>query len=338
MPSRRRDRPARPPSSSRSRSPRSSGCRSGTWSSRSRCWSRARPTRRASTSRRGSTAGSAERPVDRGNDVAPGQVLVDDRQSRAADQAQGGGGGASRRRGRPRADRGRHARRSGGRAQGGAGRRPRPAARWPQQTYDRTKQLTARDFASVAEARRGDGDALDVAQPQPAAGQARLRRGGRRLHRRRARRRPGERSSRPRPPIATLQAAGRRDDGQGADRRRRSIRSAPSSASIVSPGVPLLSLVDLGDIWLRFDLREDLVKGLKVGDRFDVRVPALGDRPITVEVAHDRHARRICRMARHARDRRLRPQDLRDARLSGRQPCPSLRPGMSVYADWTDAR
>ena len=48
--------------------------------------------------------------------------------------------------------------------------------------------------------------------------------------------------------------------------------------------MPLLSLVDLADVWLRFDLREDLVKGLKVGDRFEVRVPALGDKPITVAV------------------------------------------------------
>ena len=52
----------------------------------------------------------------------------------------------------------------------------------------------------------------------------------------------------------------------------------------VSPGVPLLSLIDLSDVWLRFDLREDLVKGLKVGDRFTVRIPALGDTPVTVEV------------------------------------------------------
>ena len=52
----------------------------------------------------------------------------------------------------------------------------------------------------------------------------------------------------------------------------------------VSPGVPLLSLVDLSDVWLRFDLREDLAKGLKIGDRFNMRVPALGDRPIAVEI------------------------------------------------------
>src|SRR5271157_2695077 len=52
----------------------------------------------------------------------------------------------------------------------------------------------------------------------------------------------------------------------------------------VSPGVPLLTLVDLDDMWVHFDLREDLVKGLKVGDRFAVRIAALSDRRVTVEV------------------------------------------------------
>ena len=52
----------------------------------------------------------------------------------------------------------------------------------------------------------------------------------------------------------------------------------------VSPGVPLVTLIDLADVWIHFDLREDLVKGLKVGDRFDVRIPALDDRRVTVEV------------------------------------------------------
>ena len=52
----------------------------------------------------------------------------------------------------------------------------------------------------------------------------------------------------------------------------------------VSPGVPLVTLIDLNDLWIHFDLREDLVRTLKVGDRFDVRIPALADRRITVEV------------------------------------------------------
>src|ERR1700730_18484047 len=52
----------------------------------------------------------------------------------------------------------------------------------------------------------------------------------------------------------------------------------------VAPGVPLVTLIDLADVWIHFDLREDLVKSLKVGDRFDVRIPALADRRVTVEL------------------------------------------------------
>jgi HlyD family secretion protein len=52
----------------------------------------------------------------------------------------------------------------------------------------------------------------------------------------------------------------------------------------VSPGVPLVTLIDVNDTWVHFDLREDLARTLKVGDRFTVHVPALNDRTIPVEV------------------------------------------------------
>jgi len=95
----------------------------------------------------------------------------------------------------------------------------------------------------------------------------------------------------------------------------------------------LLSLVDLSDVWLRFDLREDLVKGLKVGDRFEVRAPALGDKPITVAV------RTIATRGEYAGWRATRATgdfDLRtfEVRAYPVDPVPELRPGMSVYADW----
>ena len=52
----------------------------------------------------------------------------------------------------------------------------------------------------------------------------------------------------------------------------------------VSPGVALVTLVDLNDMWIHFDLREDLARMLKVGARFSVRIPALSDRRILVEI------------------------------------------------------
>jgi HlyD family secretion protein len=101
----------------------------------------------------------------------------------------------------------------------------------------------------------------------------------------------------------------------------------------VSPGVPLVTLIDLADVWIHFDLREDLVKGLKVGDRFDVRIPALGDRRVPVEV------RLIATKGEYASWRATRATgdfDLRtfSIRAYPVEPVPELRPGMSAYLDW----
>jgi HlyD family secretion protein len=101
----------------------------------------------------------------------------------------------------------------------------------------------------------------------------------------------------------------------------------------VSPGVPLLSLVDLNDVWLRFDLREDLVKGLKAGDQFQMRVPALGDRVITaaVKVIAAKGEYAGWRATRATGDFDLRTFQVRAYPV---EPIPELRPGMSVYAVW----
>ena len=102
---------------------------------------------------------------------------------------------------------------------------------------------------------------------------------------------------------------------------------------VVSPGVPLLSLVDLNDIWLRFDLREDLARNLKQGYAFEVRIPALGDGAVSVEV------RLIAAKGEYAGWRATRATgdfDLRTfaIRAYPREKILGLRPGMSAYADW----
>jgi HlyD family secretion protein len=107
---------------------------------------------------------------------------------------------------------------------------------------------------------------------------------------------------------------------------------ATEQGEFVAPGMPLLSLVDLSDVWLRFDLREDLVKGLKVGDRFRMRIPALEDRETLVEV------RSIASKGEYAGWRATRATgdfDLRtfEVRAYPVDPLPQLRPGMSVYAE-----
>jgi HlyD family secretion protein len=101
----------------------------------------------------------------------------------------------------------------------------------------------------------------------------------------------------------------------------------------VSPGVPLVTLIDLADVWIHFDLREDLVKNLKVGDRFDVRVPALDDRRVTVEIKlmATKGEYASWRATRATGDFDLRTFSIRAYPV---QPVPELRPGMSAYLDW----
>jgi HlyD family secretion protein len=105
----------------------------------------------------------------------------------------------------------------------------------------------------------------------------------------------------------------------------------------VSPGVPLVTLIDLDDLWVHFDLREDLVKTLQLGHRFDVRIPALGDRRITVEV------KLIATKGEYASWRATRATgdfDLRtfSIRAYPIEKVPELRPGMSAYMDWQQRR
>jgi HlyD family secretion protein len=102
---------------------------------------------------------------------------------------------------------------------------------------------------------------------------------------------------------------------------------------VVTPGMPLMSLVDLGDTWLGFSLREDLVAGLKVGDRFTVNIPALGNREVAAEV------RVIAAKGEYAGWRATRATGDFDLRTFAIRAYPvdkidGLRPGMSVYTDW----
>ncbi|MEX2693589.1 HlyD family secretion protein [Rhizobium mongolense] len=103
-----------------------------------------------------------------------------------------------------------------------------------------------------------------------------------------------------------------------------------------SAGAPLFSLIDLENPWFTFNLREDLLKGLKVGDGFDVTVPATGNAKIPVKVttinAQGQYA--TWRATRATGDFDLRTFEVRANPVN---PVPGLRPGMSAIASWPPA-
>jgi HlyD family secretion protein len=88
--------------------------------------------------------------------------------------------------------------------------------------------------------------------------------------------------------------------------------------------------VDLADTWLGFSLREDLTAGRKVEDRFAVRIPALANRELVVEV------RVIATKGEYAGWRATGDFDLRTFAIRAYpvEKIDGLRPAMSVYADW----
>ncbi len=100
-----------------------------------------------------------------------------------------------------------------------------------------------------------------------------------------------------------------------------------------SAGAPLYSIVDIGHPWLTFNLREDLLRGLKVGDDFRVTVPALNgveiDVRVTVINAQGQYA--TWRATRATGDFDLRTFEVRAVPT---KPIEGLRPGMSVIASW----
>lgn len=55
---------------------------------------------------------------------------------------------------------------------------------------------------------------------------------------------------------------------------------------IVSPGYPLVTILDLDDIWVTFNLREDRLAGMRMGVVFPVSVPALGNGKFDLKISY----------------------------------------------------
>lgn len=60
----------------------------------------------------------------------------------------------------------------------------------------------------------------------------------------------------------------------------------PKVGELVGTGSPVMSIMDLNDMWFTFSVREDMLKGLEVGQTVQVRVPALGEETYPVHITH----------------------------------------------------
>ncbi len=102
---------------------------------------------------------------------------------------------------------------------------------------------------------------------------------------------------------------------------------------LVSPGLPVVSIVNLQDVWVTFNLREDLLANIRMGSTFRVRVPALGNKelPIKVNYIAAKGDFATWRATKATGDFDLKTFEVRAVPA---EPTEGLRPGMSALAVW----
>ena len=98
---------------------------------------------------------------------------------------------------------------------------------------------------------------------------------------------------------------------------------------LAAAGMPIVTMVDMNDLWVTFNMREDMLNGLKMGDTLKGTVPALNNHPITLQITY------IAPLGDFATWRATSASggfDLRTIEVRGKpvQPVEGLRAGMSV--------
>ena len=102
---------------------------------------------------------------------------------------------------------------------------------------------------------------------------------------------------------------------------------------LVSPGQPVITIIDLSDQWITLNLREDRLAGLRIGDTLLATIPAVDSavRPFKVYYISPLGAFATWRATREAGGFDVRTFEVRARPI---QPLPALRPGMSALVQW----
>ncbi len=109
----------------------------------------------------------------------------------------------------------------------------------------------------------------------------------------------------------------------------------PETGELVGSGSPVMSIVDLNDIHVIFNIREDMLSGITMGKEFNAKVPALGGKTVRLKVSY------IKAMAGYATFKATKSNDSFDVKTFEVRAKPvnrneGIRPGMSLMADFSD--
>lgn len=111
-------------------------------------------------------------------------------------------------------------------------------------------------------------------------------------------------------------------------------RAAKAQCELVGTGYPVVAILDMSDVWVTFNIKEDLMPDIHIGTRMTGYIPAL-DRSVKFEVTY------IAVQADFATWSATRTQGGFDIRTFAVKAKPTqdveyIRPGMSVLVNWKD--
>ena len=107
----------------------------------------------------------------------------------------------------------------------------------------------------------------------------------------------------------------------------------PKRGELVGSGAPIMNIVDLSDIWVVFNIREDHLTNISIGKEFEANLPALGNKTFKLKVNY------IKAMASYATFKATKNNGGFDVKTFEVRAKPissieGLRPGMSLMVDY----
>ena len=111
----------------------------------------------------------------------------------------------------------------------------------------------------------------------------------------------------------------------------------PKVGELVGTGSPIMTIVDLSDIWVTFNVREELLSKIAMGDILTATVPALGNKEVKLKVNY------IKVLGSYATWKATKLTDEYDTKTFEVKAVPvdkiqGFRPGMSVIVNWTNLK
>ncbi|MCX5758231.1 MAG: efflux RND transporter periplasmic adaptor subunit [Candidatus Hydrogenedentes bacterium] len=104
---------------------------------------------------------------------------------------------------------------------------------------------------------------------------------------------------------------------------------------LVTPGFPVFSIVDLNDVWVVFNLREDLLSSIQMGSTFQAHIPALDNHLVELKVDYIKALGDFAtwRATKTSGDFDMKTFEIRARPTS---PVTGMRPGMTALVTWNN--